>query len=46
MDIEENLKNHQIELDDALSPAGNYVPYIVTNKIVYISGQLNTEKYQ
>ncbi len=40
MDIEENLKKHQIVLDDASSPAGNYVPYIIAKKIVYISGQL------
>ena len=40
MDIEENLKNHDIELEDASSPAGNYVPYIITNKLVFISGQL------
>ena len=40
MNIEENLKNHQIELEDASTPAGNYVPYIITNKLVFISGQL------
>ena len=40
MNIEENLKNHQIELEDASKPAGNYVPYIITNKLVFISGQL------
>ena len=40
MNIEENLKNHQIELEDAPTPAGNYVPYIITNKLVFISGQL------
>ena len=40
MNIEENLKFHGIELEDASSPAGNYVPYIITNKLVFISGQL------
>ena len=40
MNIEENLKVHGIELEDASSPAGNYVPYIITNKLVFISGQL------
>ena len=36
MNIEENLKNHQIELEDASTPAGNYVPFIITNKLVFI----------
>jgi len=40
MNIKENLKIHGIELEDASSPAGNYVPYIITNKLVFISGQL------
>ena len=40
MNIDENLKNHGIELEDASTPAGNYVPYIITNQLVFISGQL------
>ena len=40
MNIEENLKNNGIELENASSPAGNYVPYIISNKLVFISGQL------
>tara|TARA_B100001248_G_scaffold218866_1_gene174355 strand:+ start:305 stop:766 length:462 start_codon:yes stop_codon:yes gene_type:complete len=40
MNIRENLKIHGIELEDASSPAGNYVPYIITGKLVFISGQL------
>ena len=40
MNIEENLKNHQIELEDASTPAGNYIPYIITNKLVFVYGQL------
>ena len=40
MNIDENLKNHGIELEDASTPAGNYVPYIITNKLVFVSGQL------
>ncbi len=40
MNIDENLKNHGIELEDASKPAGNYVPYVITNKLVFISGQL------
>ncbi len=40
MNIEDNLKHHKIELEDASTPAGNYVPYVITNKLVFISGQL------
>ena len=40
MNIKENLKIHGIELEEASSPAGNYVPYVITNKLVFISGQL------
>ena len=40
MNIRENLKIHGIELEEASSPAGNYVPYIITGKLVFISGQL------
>ena len=38
--IEERLKELSIELDEASVPAGSYVPYIVTNNLVFISGQL------
>ena len=38
--IDQRLKELNIELDKASVPAGSYVPYIVTNNLVFISGQL------
>jgi enamine deaminase RidA (YjgF/YER057c/UK114 family) len=38
--IEQRLKELRIELDEASVPAGSYVPYVVTNNLVFISGQL------
>ena len=38
--IEQRLKELSIELDKASVPAGSYVPYVVTNNLVFISGQL------
>ena len=38
--IDKRLKELNIELDDASVPAGSYVPYVITNNLVFISGQL------
>ena len=38
--IDQRLKELNIELDDASFPAGSYVPYVITNNLVFISGQL------
>ena len=38
--IEQRLKELSIELDEVSAPAGSYVPYVVTNNLVFISGQL------
>ena len=38
--IDQKLKELNIELDDASVPAGSYVPYVITNNLVFISGQL------
>ena len=38
--IDQRLKELKIELDDASVPAGSYVPYVITNNLVFISGQL------
>ena len=40
MSVEENLKKYSIVLEDAPSPAGNYVPFFKVNKLIFISGQL------
>ena len=38
--IDQRLKELNIELDDASVPAGSYLPYVITNNLVFISGQL------
>ncbi len=38
--IDQKLEELRIELDEASVPAGSYVPYIITNNLVFISGQL------
>ena len=38
--IEQRLKQLGIELPNASAPAANYVPYVVTGNLVFISGQL------
>ena len=38
--IDQRLKELNIELDEASVPAGSYVPYVITNNLVFISGQL------
>ena len=38
--IEDKLKQLNIKLDEVSKPAGNYVPYVISNNLVFISGQL------
>ena len=38
--IEERLKKLNIILPQAPAPAANYVPYVITNKLIFISGQI------
>ncbi|MDB9800493.1 Atu1372/SO_1960 family protein [Alphaproteobacteria bacterium] len=38
--IEDKLKQLNIKLDEVSKPAGSYVPYVVSNNLVFISGQL------
>ena len=38
--IDQRLKELNIKLDDASVPAGSYVPYVITNNLVFISWQL------
>ena len=39
-DINAKLENLNIQLDEASTPAGSYVPYVISNNLVSISGQL------
>ena len=38
--IEKRLQELNIVLDEASKPAGSYVPYVISNNLVFISGQL------
>ena len=39
-DINEKIEKLNIQLDEASSPAGSYVPYVISSNLVFISGQL------
>ena len=39
-DINTKLEDLNIQLDQASTPAGSYVPYVISNNLVFISGQL------
>ena len=40
-EIEAKLSELGLELPDAPAPAANYVPYVVSGNIVYVSGQIS-----
>lgn len=40
-DIEAKLESMGLELPDAPAPAANYVPYVISGKTVYVSGQIS-----
>ncbi|MED5580116.1 MAG: RidA family protein [Nitrospinota bacterium] len=42
MSIDERLAELEIDLPDAPSPVGSYVPYVESNSMLYISGQIPT----
>ena len=39
-DINKRLEKLNIKIDEPSAPAGSYVPYVISNNLVYISGQL------
>lgn len=41
--IEEKLAEMGIELPDAPAPAANYVPYVITGDLVFVSGQISKD---
>lgn len=40
MDIRAKLKDHGYDLPAVSAPAANYVPYIISGQMLYISGQI------
>ncbi len=41
--VEERLKALGLEIPEASSPAANYVPYVVSGGLIFVSGQLPVE---
>lgn len=39
--IDQRLKKLGIELPDGPTPSANYVPYVITGNLVYVSGQVS-----
>lgn len=44
--IDATLKNLGMELPDAPTPVANYVPYVVTGNLVFVSGQVSATNGQ
>ncbi len=43
-DIQKKLKAISLKLPDAPTPAANYVPYVITNNLLFISGQISSDE--
>ena len=39
-DINKRIEELNIKIDEPSAPAGSYVPYVISNNLVFISGQL------
>ena len=39
-DINKRLEELNINIENASVPAGSYIPYVISNNLVFISGQL------
>ena len=39
-DINKRLEELNIDIDNASAPAGSYIPFVISNNLVFISGQL------
>tara|TARA_A100001015_G_C14910847_1_gene680434 strand:- start:201 stop:659 length:459 start_codon:yes stop_codon:yes gene_type:complete len=44
VDIYEKLKKLSLKLPDAPAPAANYLPYVISNKLLFISGQISSDE--
>ncbi len=41
MDIDTRLRGQGLSLPDAPAPAANYVPYVISGKLLHVSGQIS-----
>ena len=44
VDIQEQLKKLSLSLPDAPAPAANYLPYVISNNLLFVSGQISSDK--
>ena len=44
LDIEKKLSSLSLKLPSAPAPAANYLPYVITNKLLFISGQISANE--
>ena len=44
LDIEKKLSKLSLKLPSAPTPAANYLPYVITNKLLFISGQISANE--
>ena len=44
VDIQAKLKNLSLSLPDAPAPAANYLPYVISNNLLFVSGQISSNK--
>ena len=44
VDIQEKLKKLSLSLPDAPAPAANYLPYVISNNLLFVSGQISSDK--
>ncbi len=44
LEIDKKLAELGLELPDAPAPAANYVPFVITGNLVYVSGQISQDE--
>ena len=45
MSVEDNIKKLNIEIPNAPDPVGNYLPFVKSGNLIFISGQLPIDTY-
>ncbi len=44
LEIEKKLQDQGLSLPDAPAPAANYVPFVISGKLVFVSGQVSIDE--